>query len=437
MRIKLFYFLLSSLLSISSLLADPIQLEMWHAMEGFLGDKLKEVVDRFNGSQKDYKVCLTNKGNYTETFKAGVKAVREKTNPPHILQVYEIATPTLRGQQDLYSPAHELLQKYGYQITSEGLIPAIIDFYSDEKGRFQGLPFNISTGMLFYNKDAFQKAGLDPNTSPKTWEEVEDFAVKLKQAGYACALTTAWPSGYLLEHFGARHNVPFATKENGFEGKGAQLLVNTVSYVFNIDKFADWHKKGIFKYGGRIVADIEPLFTSGQCAMIMQSNSRMAILKKDSKFDIGAGPIPYWATLTKEPHNLVTGGAALWAMKGHSEPEEKGVAVFFNFLASPENQQAWVEATGYLPISKAAYEKLKASGYYQKNMHNDIAIQSLMLPSTPYSKGIRIPGFVEVREVLIDGMERAFAGKQSAQEALDEAVKQGNSLIQKAEHEVF
>ena len=407
---------------------------MWHATEGFIEEKLQELVDRFNASQSDYKVNLTHKGNYSETFKAGVKAVKEKANPPHILQVYEIATPTFRLETDLYIPAHELLHKHGYAF-SEGLIPAIIDFYSDQNSQLQGLPFNISTGLLFYNKQAFKKAGIDPNSPPKTWEDVETYAAKLKNMGYSCAITTAWPSGYLLEHFGARHNLPFTTHENGFEGKGAELQVNSDPFVYNINKFTEWQKKGIFQFAGRDLKIAEDLFTSGQCAMLMQSNSRMAILRKAARFEIGGGALPYWSALTKEPHNLVTGGAALWAMKGHSEKEEKGVASFFNFVASPENQQAWVMATGYLPISKVAFEKLKASEYYKDNPHNEIAIQSLMLPPTPYSKGIRIPGFVEVREVLIDALGKSFEGKRTAKDALDEAVRYGNTLIHKAEGE--
>jgi sn-glycerol 3-phosphate transport system substrate-binding protein len=430
---KITALILASFLFTSSLFAAPVKLELWHAMEGFIAEKLQEFVDKFNESQKDYEVHLIRNGNYTETFKEGVKAVRAKKGAPHILQVYEIATPTFMQAKDVYVPVHELFKKHGFALPQKAFISAITDFYSDDKGQLLGLPFNIATGLLFYNKEAFKKAGLDPQKPPKTWEEFETYAIHLKQAGYACALTTAWPSGYLLEHFSSRHNVPFTTKKNGFQGCGARLLVNSPPYIFNLEKLAKWQKEGVFHYAGRFVEEPEKLFTSGQCAMLMQSNSRMAILKKAAIFEIGGGPIPYWKSLTKEPHNLVTGGAALWAIKGHSPDEEKGIATFFNFVALPENQKSWVEATGYLPVSKAAYEMLKEGGYYQKNPHNDVAIQSLMLPATPYSKGIRVPGFVEVREVLIDALEAAFKGEKTAKEALDEATREGNKFIESAE----
>lgn len=431
---KISVFCLLTFFFSSALLAKPTKLEMWHAMEGFIEKKLEDLIDKFNASQTDYEVHLTYKGNYTETFKAGVQAVKQKEKAPHILQVYEIATPTFRLQKDLYIPAHALLQKYGYSASQEGFIPAVIDFYADEKGRLLGLPFNISTGLLFYNKEAFQKAGLDPEVPPQTWEEVEAYSLKLKKAGYACGLTTAWPSGYLLEHFAARHNLPFATKGNGFQGKGAKLLVNAKSFVFNIHKFAEWQKKGIFQYAGKFVKEPEQLFTSGQCAIILQGTSRMVMLQKEAKFNVGVGPLPYWAALSKKPHNLVTGGAALWALKGHSTEVEKGIAVFFDFLISPKNQQYWAEATGYIPISKAAYQLSEKSGYYLKNLSAKIGIESLMLPATPYSKGIRVPGFLEVRdEALIPALEEAFAGKKSAKDALIEAVRKGNVLIRKAE----
>jgi len=434
---RLLFCLLLAFLFTSPLGADPIKLELWHAMEGFIAQKLQELVDTFNTSQKDYEVQLIRKGNYTETFKKGVEAAKNKKGAPHILQVYEVATPTFMRAATLYIPVHVLLQKYKYPLPEKALIPAIVDFYSDEKKRLLGLPFNIATGLLFYNKEMFLKAGLDPTSPPKTWEEVESYADKLKNTGCSCVFTTAWPSGYLLEHFGARHNLPFATKRNGFEGKGARLRVNSKEYVFNLNKLTEWEKKGLFRYAGRFPEEPEKLFTSQQCAMLMQSNSRMAILKKAASFDVGGGAIPYWSKLTKEPHNLVTGGAALWAMKGHSEKEEKGMAAFFNFLINPATQQQWVEATGYLPISQRAYEMLKASGYYQKNPHNEIAIHSLMLPPTPYSEGIHLPGFVEVREVLIDALEGAFQGEKTPKEELDAAVLKGNKLIKQAEKEAF
>lgn len=432
---RMFYsFILSTFFFISQSFAQPIKLEMWHALEGFFAEKLDELVDRFNASQKDYEIYLTRKGNYSETYKEGLKAAKAQKNAPHILQVYEVATPTFLLEKSAYIPVYDLLKKYGYTV-SDGLIPAIIDFYSDEKGQLLGLPFNISSGVLYYNKDAFQKAEL--SGPPQTWEEVESYALKLRNAGSSCALTTAWPSGYLLEHFGARHNVPFATQENGFKGKGTRLLVNSQPFVFNVSKFSEWQKDGTFKYGGRDVSEAEKLFTSGECAMILQSTNRLVVLQKPAKFKVGVGPLPYWTSLTKKPHNLVTGGAALWAIKGHKKEEEKGVAEFFNFVAQPENQQFWAEATGYLPISKAAYQLLKKSGYYDKNPQAHIGIESLMLPSTPYSKGIRIAGFVDVREVLIDALEGTFEGKKPAKEALSQAIEKGNILIQKAEREVL
>lgn len=420
------------LMILPSLFAQPIKLEMWHALEGFMEEKLKELVDKFNASQKDYEVHLTRKGNYTETYQEGVKARKTNSSPPHILQVYEVATPTFMREKSLYISAHDLLKKNGYGVL-EGLIPAIIDFYSDENSQLLGLPFNISTGVLYYNEDAFKKADL--SGPPQTWEEVESYAQKLKDAGYLCALTTAWPSGYLLEHFGARHNVPFATKENGFEGQDVRLLVNSDPFIFNLTKFAQWQKEGIFKYAGRSVPEAESLFTSGQCAMILQSSNRLVVLQKPAKFKIGVGPLPYWASLTKNPHNLVTGGAALWAIKGHNEKEEKGMAEFFNFIAQPEQQKEWATATGYMPISKVSYQLLKEAGYYAKNPQAHIGIESLMLPQTPYSKGIHISGFVDIREDLIDALTEVFIDQKPVKAIFDGAVEKGNALIQKEKGE--
>ncbi len=99
-------------------------------------------------------------------------------------------------------------------------------YYSDTQGQLLSMPFNSSTQVLYINKDAFKKAGLDPNRPPKTWPEVGDAAEKLKASGMACGFTTGWQSWVQLESFSAWHNMPFATKENGFGGLDTRLEFN-------------------------------------------------------------------------------------------------------------------------------------------------------------------------------------------------------------------
>ena len=192
----------------------------WHAFEGFLYEKFAEIVDDFNYQSKDYRIQLVYKGNYKETFDKGVEAFEQGSGAPHILQVYEVATQTLCAKPEMFIPADRLLCKYFKKFDPAVYIDAVRDFYSNAKGEMFSLPWNASTGILFYNKEIFQQVGLDPSKPPKTWEDLEKYGVKFVNAGYR-GFTTAWPAAYHLEYICSWHNLPFATEENGFLGPSA------------------------------------------------------------------------------------------------------------------------------------------------------------------------------------------------------------------------
>ncbi len=121
-------------------------------------------------------------------------------------------------------------------------------------------------------------------------------------------------------------------------------------------------------------------------------------------------------------------------MSGKKADEYKGVTKFFTYLSSPEVQAEWHQETGYVPITYAAFELTKKSGFYEKNPGTDMAIRQLNnKPPTANSKGLRFGNFVQGREVIEEEMEAVFAGKKDAKEALDQAVKRGNEILRKFE----
>jgi sn-glycerol 3-phosphate transport system substrate-binding protein len=285
--------------------------------------------------------------------------------------------------------------------------------------------------VLYISKDAFKKAGLDPANPPKTWSDMEKAAVKLKESGAACAYTTGWQSWVQLESFSAWHNVPFATKQNGFGGLDTRLEFNGPLQVKHIQNLGDWAKKGLFTYAGR---KDEPLgkFMSGECAMITTSSGSYANIKANAKFEFGVSPLPYYPEVKGAPQNTIIGGATLWVMTQKNPAIYKGVARFFTFLSTPEIQMDWHESTGYVPITLAAYEATKKSGFYDKNPGFDVAIKELSGKApTPNSKGVRLGNFVQIRNVIDEELEAVWGGKKTGREALDNAVKRGNELLEK------
>lgn len=413
------------------------EVQWWHALGGQLGEKLNEIAQGFNKSQGEFKVVPVYKGNYTETMTGAIAAFRAKKHP-HIVQVFEVGTATMMAAKGAIKPVHELMAEYGERFDPGIYLPAVTSYYTTSDGKMLSMPFNSSTPVLWYNKDIFRKAGLDPNKPPATWPEVAEYSKKIQAAGVPCGFTVGWQTWVQLENFSAWHNVPFATNQNGFTGFDTQLLFNSPLHVRLIGTMAEWQKSKIFDYGGRR-GDPNPKYYNGECAMLLNSSAFWGAVKKASegRFEFGVGMLPYYPDVKGAPQNSIIGGATLWVLAGHQPIEYQGVAKFFAYMSSPEVQADWHQSTGYLPITLAAYELTKRQGFYEKNPGADVAIlQMTKNTPTPNSKGLRLGNFVQIRDVMEEELEAVWAGKKTAKEALDTAVKRGNDLLRQFERTV-
>jgi sn-glycerol 3-phosphate transport system substrate-binding protein len=404
----------------------------WHAMSGQLGRQLEKLAADFNATQTEYRIVPSYKGNYTETVTAAIFAFRSRGQPA-IVQVNEIGTATMMAAKGATYPVFELMRDEAEAFSPTAYLPAITGYYTDIAGNMLSFPFNASTPILYYNKDLFRAAGLDPEVAPKTWPEVGAAAKRLRAAGAACGFTTAWPSWINIENFSAYHNLPIATKANGLGGLDAVLTFNNPLTVRNIAQLAEWQTTKVFDYSGRGTS-AEPRFQNGECGIFIGSSATRADIRANSKFQIGYGMLPYWADVEGAPQNTIIGGATLWVLRGRPREEYKGVAKFFAFLSKPEVQAAWHQNTGYLPITRAAFDQTRAQGFYDRNPGAAISIEQMTLkPPTENSKGLRLGSFVLIRDVIDDELEHTFSGKKSAQAALDSAVERGNRLLRQFE----
>jgi len=409
------------------------EIQWWHSMTGALDTRVNEIANGFNASQSEYKVVPVYKGGYAESMSAAVAAARAK-QAPHILQVFEVGTATMMAAKGVVKPVYEVMQQAGEPFDPSGYMPAVASYYTDTKGRMLSMPFNSSTTVFYYNKDAFAKAGLDPSKPPRTWKEVGDAAAKIKATGATpCAFTTAWQSWVQLESMSAWHNVQFATQENGFGGMEARLTYNNPMLVKHVAMLGAWAKDGRFSYAGR-TTEPEAKFYSGECAMLTSSSAAYANIKRNAKFDFSISYLPYHEDVKGAPQNTIIGGASLWVFEGKTPEEYKGVAKFFTYLSKPEVQAEWHQSTGYVPITKAAYELTKSQGYYEKNPGTDIAIEQLLLKNpTKMSKGLRLGNYVQIRTINDEELEAVWSGKKTAKQALDAAVERGNAELRKFE----
>lgn len=432
MQIK--HLALAAAVAATSLAAQAqTEIQWWHSMTAVNNEWVNDLAKQFNESQKEYKVIPTFKGSYDESMTAAIAAFRSG-NAPHVLQVFEVGTATMMASKGATVPVGKVMKDAGAAFDPSAYIPAVAAYYTDPNGQMLSFPFNSSTTIFYYNKDAFKKAGLNPDKAPATWPEVFEAAKKLKASGHSCPMTLAWMGWTQLESFSTWHNVEFATEKNGLSPNGykARMKINSPLHVRHIDNLSQAAKAGEFVYKGRGSA-AQASFTSGECAMIQTSSGFYGDVAKNAKFAYGLAPLPYYPDVKDAPQNTVIGGASLWVMAGKKPAEYKGVAKFFEFLSDTKVQAASHQRTGYLPITMGAYELTEKSGFYAKHPGTDTAVNQMVRKVTDNSRGIRLGNYVQIRTIEDEELEQVWAGKKTAKEALDSIVSRGNELLARFE----
>lgn len=427
-------------LSAAAIFSTPasaqIEIHWWHALTGANNDVVVRLADEFNKSQNEYKVVPTYKGGYADTMNAGIAAFRAG-NAPHIMQVFEVGTATMMAAKGAIKPVHQMMQEAGEKFDPQAYLPTITGYYSTLKGEMLSFPFNSSSTVMWYNKDAFKKAGLDPDSPPKTWPDVFAAAKKLKAAGYdTCGFSNAWATWVNIEQFSAWHNLAIGTKGNGMDGFDTVLTFNNPTVLKHLENLVALQKDKTYDYSGRTNAG-EGRFTSGECPIFLTSSGFFGNVAANAKFAWGNAPMPYYPDVAGAPQNSIIGGASLWVMGGKKQEEYKGVAKFFSFLSRTDKQIELHQKSGYLPITKAAYEQTKASGFYKEKPYLETPLLELTNKApTDNSRGLRFGNMVQLRDIWSEEIESALAGKKSPKQALDDAVNRGNALLRQFEKTV-
>ncbi len=418
------------LASVSTGVLAQTEIQWWHAMGGVNGERVNKLAEDFNATQSEYKIVPVYKGNYTETMTAAIAAFRANQQP-HIVQVFEVGTATMMAAKGAVYPIEDLMQDVGEPFDKSIFIPGVISYYQAPDGKLLSMPFNSSTPVLWYNKDALDKAGVE--SVPNTWDEMDAAAKKLVASGMECGYSFGWQSWVMIENYSTLHNLPIGTKENGFAGLDAEFTFNNDAVKNRIAKIAAAQADNSFVYGGRR-GDSLPKFTNGECGMWMNSSAYYGSIKSQAKFNYGQAMLPLDTDAASERQNSIIGGATLWVLKGKEQDDYKGVAKFMTYLSTAPVQAWWHQETGYVPITTAATELSKEQGFYEANPGTDTAAKQLSLnPPTPNSRGLRFGSFVQVRDIINEELEAIWAGDKTASEGLDAAVERGNKLLRKFE----
>ncbi len=408
----------------------PTRIVFWHSMGGNLGETVvRAFVNRFNASRTDIHVEAQYQGPYDDSINK-LRASIKSPAVPAIAQVYDIGTRFMIDSKGVV-PVQEFIDREKFDLTL--LEPNILAYYR-VGDRLYSMPFNTSTAILYYNKDMYRKAGLNPTQPPRTFEEIEEYAKKLVDGGATKSGITLSVYGWFFEQLMARQGALYADHGNGRDGPATGVAFNKEEAGVRIlEWWARMVKAGIASNPGRAPAGnsaAQRAFSAGQTAMIFESTAtlRSLLTQSGGRFELGTGYFP------KPPAaatgGSIVGGASAWILKDRPPSEQQAAWEFAKFITAPPQQAAWYSGTGYFPIRKDAYREPVAQETLAKNPQFLTAISELRSsPINRATQGALLGVFPEARQKVEEAIEATVLGRKTPQQALDDAARDINQAI--------
>ncbi|WP_043890906.1 ABC transporter substrate-binding protein [Paenibacillus sp. Aloe-11] len=397
---------------------SPVKLTWWHSMSGNGEKAIKQIAADFNASHKDIQVEPVYQGKYDDSLNK-LKASLGSNSGPDIIQVYEIGSKFMIDSK-MITPVQQFIDADKFDLSQ--LEPNITRYYTID-GKLNAMPFNTSNPILYYNKDAFKAAGLDPANPPKTYDEFEKAAKALSKDGKPGASIAIY--GWFMEQLFANQNADYVNNGNGRNQAATESLLNSDAGVKTLTWWKKMMDEKVVSNLGRNSDDTAKAFSAGQIAMTLDTTAslRNIVEQVGDKFEVGTGFLPR-ATDAKEG-GVVVGGASLYIMNNKPEAQQKAAWEFIKFVASPAVQAQWSVNTGYFPITKAAYHEQVLKDNMVKYPQFQTAVDQLhaSVQSTA-TQGAVMGVFPEARQIVEGAIEAVLSGQQQPKQALDQAAQE-------------
>jgi len=397
----------------------PLDIVLRHALSGVSVDALATLVLRFNEEEAKLK------SPSGRVRLEDVHGIDDKTRLPHLALFDQDDAMEMFDSRPRFRPLHQVMATGKQRFELKHFYPQIFDAVDDIAGRMQALPLALSLPVLFYNKAAFTKAGLDPEEPPKTWWEVQEVAGKLRDAGSKCPLTSSRFAWVHVENVASQHNEPLVVKS----GKQDQLALNNLVNVKHMALLTSWQKSFYFIYSGP-GREGDERFAQGECAMLTGESALYArLVKQQPGIPFGVAVLPHYDDVYgARPSHVLPDGAALWVLAADKKPEQAVIARFIAFLMKPEVQRDWVRATGFLPMSPAAVQALRDSGGNPQLLAQAEARLSMPKRDAARTKHAEF-GRSRIRNILNEEIEFVWGNQKPPKAALDSAVARAAPVL--------
>lgn len=398
------------------------EISFWHAMSGSNGDELEAIVDKFNDQSDSVHVDAIYQGSYDDSL-TKLRAIGGSDEAPSIVQVFEIGTKYM-SESGFITPMQELIDEdEDFDISM--LEPNILSYYEIDDELYS-MPFNTSNAVMFYNKDMFEEAGLDPENPPNSYSEMTEAAEKLSDGDRTYGFTMA-TIGWFVEQLLANQGALYLDNDNGRGGEATEALVNSEEGLAIFEWLNEMNEAGTFTNYGSDWDDPRGPFFAGQVGMYLDSTANTAEVIKNSDFEVGTAYLPTADGI--DPQGVIVGGASLWVTNQVSEEEQEAAWEFIKFSTNADVQAEWAAGTGYFPITPAAYDEQVLKDVYEEFPQYTTAVDQLeATESGPATNGALTEVLPEARKIIETALGEMYEGKDPA-EALDDAAEKINDAL--------
>ncbi|WP_255169307.1 ABC transporter substrate-binding protein [Natrononativus amylolyticus] len=403
---------------------DDDVLSVWHAMGGGSGDLLNDMVERFDGAETESEY----QGSYEDILNSLFGAI-EAGQMPEVVMI-----DSLHNQQVLDTEATqsaEGLLPEDYPI--DDLVGAVQDFFVVD-GDLHSMPFNNSNAILYYNKDAYEEAGLDPEEPPATLEEVREHSEALVESG-ATNYGITWPNHvWFVETWYSLADELILDNENGHDGSPTTMHADT---DFAHDLWTWWqemYEDDLYLNPGiEAWSEARSAFLTGDVGIKLDSTAAVEATVSGAEgdvdedevdeddvdtFELGTG---FYPSPTEDRTGVVIGGASLWVSNEMSDERAEEVGELLAYLGSVENQIEWHQGSGYYPIREEAIDQLEEEGWFEEQPHYATAFDQLLeSETTPATLRMLVGPAREVQLRIQESSQDIFSGAVSVEDGLEE-----------------
>ncbi|QDQ87794.1 extracellular solute-binding protein [Alcaligenaceae bacterium SJ-26] len=416
----------AGLFSCAVVQAAPVDIQVWHSLSNANRAEFEELVKQYNKEQDNVHVSL--KGFETQAALQGeAGAAVAAKQAPNLIQLDDEHSPEVTAQHRAILPLHTLLSRNPLP-DSDWFLSQTAGFTRDRQGRLLAFPWMAEVPLMFYNRDLFVKAGLNPNAPARTWSELQAQLLALRDSGVMCPYATSKQVSVHLENLAPVNNQLYSANNNGF-GNGVPALQFNVLYARHLALMSSWTKSMLLTMHSN---DQQPddLFASGQCGVLTSGSGAVGAFLAAPGLSFGVAPLPYYPQATSTPGAPFVSGSAFWAVAGHGRDQERAVVDFLGWLAKPVNAARWHQQTGFLPLTEAAFRASDVS-YYDRIPGAQSVVNSLSGRGAQVSRSFRLPHYAQARVLLDRELNAALQDGVPPSLALSQAASQANSVMQR------